>query len=173
MKCLSKSSDGEAELLNFAAGRRVTDAAALREHFSICETCRTKVAAQQSLWGTLDQWEPVEPSFTFDRTLYARIEKERESFFLVRWWRSVFQGAVFVPRQVVPVAAVVAVAVALFATDIIYQPAQPTATGKTEPVATYIDAEQLSAALDDLQLLNQLDTGQPVTHHRRPVPRRL
>jgi hypothetical protein len=48
-----------------------------RKHVAECAECATELAAMESTWKLLDQWQAPEPSAFFDAKLYARLRVEQ------------------------------------------------------------------------------------------------
>ena len=124
-------------------------------HLRQCEDCNDRVTAHANLWTLLGDWDASPVSASFNRELYARIQKECSS----GWWGSlsrVLNG--WVARPAMPLAALsflVFVGFYLERPEAI-TPAVP-AVAEVPVTVTPNDADQLDKALDDLQLLHQLD----------------
>jgi hypothetical protein len=56
-----------------------------RKHLEECAACAAELAAMETTWKLLDEWQAPEPSAFFDAKLYARLRAEqttvRASFF--------------------------------------------------------------------------------------------
>jgi anti-sigma factor RsiW len=154
MKCPSTTAEGNATLMDYCAGQlERSRLGALEIHLRDCESCAVTVRSQKALWEALDDWDPEPISFGFDRMLHARIEESRTKSFLS-------QLAEVLPQWVVrPAMPLVAAALLIAAVLLIPRSLQRAANDSvsTAPVVTPVDAEELNRAMDDLQLLRQLD----------------
>ncbi len=106
--------------------------AALQQHIELCPACQRFIQAQQLVWDALDTWDGAPVSHDFDDQLFRRIRSHQKP----RW------SAAISWKPALPAAA-------LFALWII---AYPTAS---DPVLQP-DAEQVALALEDLDMLQQL-----------------
>ncbi len=155
MECLARSVSGNALLMEYVAGRVWgRDAARVAQHLRECEICGAQAEGQQKIWELLDCWEAVPVSTGFNRRLYARIQESAPARLhgllarlLTRW----------VARPAMPIAALSLLAIAGFYLERPQPPVARPATQASPAVVSPRDAEQLDKALDDLQLLHQLD----------------
>jgi anti-sigma factor RsiW len=144
-------------LLDYIAGRLNRAQASLFEaHAEHCARCGALRMSQAAVWQSLDQWKPAPVSAGFNRELWRRIDADaRQS----SWTRELAAALQFnFWKRLAPLA----VAVALIATGFMFDHAgkQP---GKIQPdsassiVVTASEADQLDRALDDIQLLHEVD----------------
>ena len=125
-------------LLAYTGGKLDRETAAVVErHLQGCAACREWVAGQKAVWHALDAWEAAPVSPGFDSRLYERIEEERAP----RWWRPAFGWR---PALSVALASLVIGAALLI------QPPRP-------PSVETLDADRIERALDDVEMLRQLD----------------
>jgi anti-sigma factor RsiW len=147
-----------AELLLAYTARRLDPArtAVLEEHMNVCAQCAEFRAGQELVWQALDAWEapPVTPDF--NRRLYQRIEAEAAE----PWYKRLFTTSLATWKPAVPLAAACLVVVAAFVFDHPVATVQPTSSPAFR-VSNVAEAEQVENALDDLQLLRQLDSSAP------------
>jgi len=158
--CPWASRSGEARLLAFVAGRvRGPDGIRLRAHLEDCHRCSEYVAKQKAIWGILDEWEPefTRPDFTSD--VVVRVNNlPPENWFV--------QSGRFIMARMFRPACTVATISALLAISLYIR--NPFVTSTQAPFAprvvaaapqgiSPVEAEQMDRALDDLQLLHQLD----------------
>lgn len=134
-------------LLDYAAGRLSSAQSALFErHAESCASCFALRAAQTALWQDLDEWKPAPVSVGFNRELWRRIDSDAGGG--VRWsfW-----------KLAAPLAVAMAVMVAAFVFD--HSPDRRRQAARSAPavVVTAGDAAQLERALDDIQLLHEVD----------------
>ena len=100
MNCPMESGGNAEHLLDYAAGKLKSEARAQMErHIEACPACREFAGAQQTVWRTLEEWQPAEVSMDFDRRLYARIEQQ------VSWWTRLTRPLSPLFRHAVPMAA--------------------------------------------------------------------
>ena len=145
-----------ADLLLAYTARRLDPAktAVLEEHMNVCAQCAEFRAGQEMVWQALDAWEapPVTPDF--NRRLYQRIEIEAAE----PWYKRLFNTPLAMWKPALPLAAAALVVVVGFVFD------HSAATPSPSPIpavrsVTVAEADQVETALDDLQLLRQLDKG--------------
>jgi anti-sigma factor RsiW len=145
-----------AELLLAYTARRLDPArtAVLEDHMNVCAQCAEFRAGQEMVWQALDAWEapPVTPDF--NRRLYQRIEAEAAA----PWYKRLFNTPVAMWKPALPLAAACLLVVAGFVLDHPVATTQPTASPGFR-VNSVAEAEQVENALDDLQLLRQLDSS--------------
>jgi len=104
---------------------------------------------QERLWPVLDEWEAPTVSSGFNRRLYARIEHEENAGWLPRLWRRA-DGKRW--QQAFSLATACVVIVAMLLLNV--QPAPPAhPKSRMDPV----DIKQVERALDDLEMLQQLN----------------
>ena len=148
MECPVQNREHADLLLKYCARRLDAETAAVLErHMEHCEACRAFGEAQKTVWAALEVWEAMPVSEDFDRRLYARIgQEERRGVWggLVRsWWPLNWRPALSLA------AASVIVVVALLVQSPVSAP-QPAE-------AEAVDAEQVERALDDLEMLRQVN----------------
>ncbi len=148
MQCPMKTSAGNETLIAYGA-RALTPEAETEfvRHFSGCDSCRSVAEAQRTLWGTLDQWQPLAISRDFDQKLYARIEEDRQR----PWFTRLFDWN-WSWRPAMPVAAACTAVIAAF---LIRGPLLDQKAGPVVQPAN-VDIEQVERALDDMDMLKQL-----------------
>lgn len=144
-----------ADLLLAYTARRLDPArtATLENHMDVCPECAEFRAGQELVWQALDAWEapPVTPDF--NRRLYQRIEIEAAA----PWYKRLFTTPIAMWKPVIPLAAACMLVVAGFMLD---HPVTNIAPPNPIPaIHSVAEAEQVENALDDLQLLRQLDTS--------------
>jgi anti-sigma factor RsiW len=144
-----------AELLLAYTARRLdaSKTAMLETHMDICSQCAEFRAGQELVWQALDAWEapPVTPDF--NRRLYQRIEAEAAQ----PWYKRIFTSPIAMWKPVLPLAAACLLVVGAFVMDHAVPSTQPA----NQPAfrVSITDADQVENALDDLQLLRQLDSS--------------
>jgi hypothetical protein len=130
---------------------------ALEAHAAGCPACEAFVASQREVWTALDNWEAAEISDDFDRRLWARIEHEERAPWYVRAWNRMTNFGQAGWRPVVPVAAVLLLAVGLWM--------KPAAVPNAA-IEPGVDADQLETALEDMEMLRQLSPAvTPTVQH--------
>jgi len=151
-------------LLDYTAGCLDPVQAALFErHADQCAHCAALRTAQAAVWRSLDEWNPAPVSAGFNRELWRRIDADaRKPSWSGEWmgeWKRGFAAATQFSlwKRVAPLAVAVALVVTGFVLDHSgNQPAKP-ANPATSIVLTIGDAAQLERALDDIQLLHEVD----------------
>ena len=137
-------------LLDYVAGSlTAAQVAAFKRHAKECSRCDALVASQAVVWRSLDEWKPAPVSAGFNRELWRRIDAEAaESSWTARlhFW-----------KQLAPLAALLALVVTGFLMD---HHSQPQVTPAAVAVSAS-EADQLERTLDDLQLLEAVDTATP------------
>jgi len=145
-----------AEILLAYTARRLdpVKTAILESHMDVCAQCAEFRVNQELVWQALDAWEapPVTPDF--NRRLYQRIEFEASA----PWYVRLFTTPWAMWKPAIPLACAGLLVVAGFVLD---HPATMTAPTPGAPSirVSVTEAEQVENALDDLQLLRQLDSG--------------
>jgi len=151
MHCPMEAGGSPDLLLDYAAGtlndevRGQTD-----RHLAGCRVCSEFVAAQQTVWRALDDWEPADVSMDFDRRLYARIEQD------VPWWKRLMRPLNPVFRHSLPIGAAAGVIIA--AGLMLYWPAAivPAQEQRSAQVES-LQPDQLQSALEDMEMLHQFN----------------
>lgn len=131
--------------------------AMLEQHLAHCEECAAMTRRQSALWDALDAYDadPISPAF--DRALFARIEAVERVSPWQRMWASVqdyLQGQP-VWKPVLSIAA----ASAVVAVVILVKDDQTRSTAHRSPAVVDVrDIEQAERALEDLEMLRQLES---------------
>ena len=148
MKCPIETPENAGVLLDYCAGKLDADTAAgLERHFADCGHCRDWVAAQKNVWAALDAWEVEPAGADFDARLYRRIGAEaREGV----WGRL----AGWLPRLGFRPALPLALACSVLLAFVLLRTPPP-----APPTLGSLDADRLERALDDVEMLRQLNPG--------------
>lgn len=158
MVCPLTAGEQNADILLDYCNRKLEPelAAILESHMAKCAACEAFTATQTFVWNALDSYEALPVSDEFDRTLWAKIEAEdRKPWWKQAWYRLTADGmAVWQPA--VPVALVLLVAVGLLMRPNHTPPVNEGQILKAE--AVHVDVEQVETALQDLEMLRQLNT---------------
>jgi anti-sigma factor RsiW len=143
-----------ADLLLAYTARRLDPAKTtlLERHMDLCPQCAEFRAGQDIVWQALDAWEAPAVTPDFNRRLYRRIEAEAAA----PWYRRLFAAPWTMWKPAIPLAAAGLVVVAGFVLDHPGSMSQPNVPPAIHVVGV-AEAEQVENALDDLQLLRQLD----------------
>jgi anti-sigma factor RsiW len=144
-----------AELLLAYTARRLdaSKTAMLESHMDVCPECAEFRAGQEMVWQALDAWvaPPVTPDF--NRRLYQRIEAEAAE----PWYKRLFTSPWSMWKPAIPLAAACLLVVAGFVLD---HPVASNPSANAPAIRVGVaEAEQVESALDDLQLLRQLDSS--------------
>ncbi len=155
MECRVRARVDEAVLIDYCAGRlEARTAAGLEEHFAVCADCRGWVEAQRAVWAALDGWAAPPVSAGFDRRLYEQIEREQRQ----AWWRGI---AVPLRRlQVGPALSLAGISVLAVGLLLTRAP-RPVVAPEQQAQADTVDAERLEMALEDAEMLRQLNMTAP------------
>jgi anti-sigma factor RsiW len=146
-------------LLDYAAGRLNRAQTLLFEaHAEHCARCAALRTSQAAVWQSLDEWKPTPVSEGFNRELWRRIDADAHQ---PSWTRELAAALQFnFWKRLAPLA----VAVALIATGFVFDhagkqpgPLQPESAASI--VITASEADQLDRALDDIQLLHEVDAA--------------
>jgi hypothetical protein len=133
-------------LLEYSAGRLdAPRAAGLEHHLKTCLQCASFLREQTAVWNALDLWEPAPVSLDFNRRLWQRIEA-------TPWYAGLFEAIRFANwKPALPLSAALLMIAAGFMLD------HP---GRRKPVpgVSVKEATQVEQALEDIQLLHQLDS---------------
>jgi len=158
MRCPLKGSDGAETIVGYVAGGlRLEEASVFERHLRACALCREAVSAQEAVWRALDAWQPVPVSPEFDRKLFHRIAAEEHG----RWWASL-RSPRWLWRPAIPLAAACALIAGVFFAR---QPASNTVAQSY--VQPKLKVEQVTHALDDMDLLGQFAVG-PASEQPEP-----
>lgn len=160
MECPVRERRNTDLLLDYCAERLDRQTAAdLAGHIASCPACEEWIRGQKQVWEALDAWEEVPVSDGFDRKLYERIacEEDRKP-----WWRA-FRPA---RRPVTASALSLALASLLgLAILLVERPKPPVASPAGAARVETLDADRIEKALDDVEMLRELDVaGTPDPH---------
>jgi anti-sigma factor RsiW len=155
MNCPLLSEETAGLLLDYTAGRLdAAHTAPLERHMENCARCAAFRTEQAALWNALDAWEPEPVSLSFKRTLWQRID----AIAAEPWYRRLIDSFRFGAwKPALPLAAAVCVITAGFVLDHSHTPATSSVAGASGVSITEVD--QAEKALDDIQLLRQLDSA--------------
>ncbi len=144
-----------AELLLAYTARRLDPAktAILESHMDVCAECAEFRIKQELVWQALDSWEAPQVTPDFNRRLYQRIECEAAA----PWYSRLFLTPWAMWKPAIPLAFAGMLIMAGFVLDHPFSVNPPSAPPAIRVSVT--EAEQVENALDDLQLLRQLDSG--------------
>jgi len=154
MNCPIRNEETADLLLAYTARRLDPVKTALLEgHMETCADCAEFRAGQELVWKALDSWEAAPVTADFNRRLYQRIEAEAAE----PWYKRLFTSPMAMWKPIVPLAAACLLVVAGFVLD---HPTSSTAP-MTQPAfrVSVSEADQVETALDDLQLLRQVDSS--------------
>jgi len=146
---------GNAEyLLDYAAGKLNAELRMqMEQHINQCPACREFAGGQESVWQTLDSWEPAAVSMDFDRRLYQRIEQQQQQ---MSWWATLAQPLNSLFRHAVPISA--AAGVMLVAGLLLFRPAAvPVAPQSQSAQVEVLQPEQAQTALEDMEALREFN----------------
>jgi hypothetical protein len=154
MNCPIRNTE-TAELLLAYTARRLDAAKTglLEEHMNVCQECAAFRAGQELVWKALDSWEAPAVTPDFNRRLYQRIEAEAAE----PWFKRLFTTPWSMWKPAIPLTAACLLVVAGFVLDHPLSVNPPAASPAMS--VTVREAEQVETALDDLQLLRQLDSS--------------
>ncbi|MBI4906718.1 MAG: hypothetical protein HY820_24025 [Acidobacteria bacterium] len=162
---LLSGGDHAERLLDYANRKlNVESASLIEQHAASCPACSAFVESQRSVWKALDEWDAAEISSDFDRRLWARIEQEERAPWYVRLWNRATDFGDANWRPVVPVAAVLLLAVGLYV-----KPFSGSFIGtptSTADVTVRVDAEQLETALEEMEMLRQFSPTDSQSVHK-------
>lgn len=148
-------------LLDYTASRLDPAQAVLFErHADRCAHCAALRAAQATIWRSLDEWKPEPVGAGFNRELWRRIDAEAEPASWTREWVNGLAAAMQFGfwKRVAPLAVALALVVTGFMLDHSgNRPGKQPANTTAAMVLTVSDADQLERALDDIQLLGEVD----------------
>lgn len=155
MNCPLEFEETAGLLLDYSAGRLdAARSALLDRHMENCVRCTAFRAEQAMLWNTLDAWEPEPVSAAFNRTLWQRID----AIAAEPWYRRLIDSFRFGAwKPALPLAAAMCVITAGFLLDHSHAPTTTSVAGASGVSITEVD--QAEKALDDIQLLRQLDSA--------------
>jgi anti-sigma factor RsiW len=148
-QCPSETAKLRELLLDYPAGRlEPALRAQLEKHLAVCPACRDTVEAQTALWNALDAWEPAPLSPDFNRRLWHEIDRVAAE----PWYKGLVEWRPLLPAMFVALLVVAAGLMFTRSHDVLLQSVAP-----GEGVTT-TEVDQAVSTLDDLQLLQQLDS---------------
>ena len=157
--CPTPSCPTDDMLLDYIAGRlNRTEAAHFDAHADRCARCAALRASQAAVWQSLDEWKPAPVSAGFNRELWRRIDADAHQTSWTRELAAALQFSFW--KRLAPLAVAVALIVTGFMFDHSGTRAMIVPTNSPAPiVVTASEADQLDRALDDLQLLHEVDAS--------------
>ncbi len=146
-------------LLDYIAGRlNRTQASLFEAHAEHCARCAAMRMSQAAVWRGLDEWKPAPVSAGFNRELWRRIDEEARQSSWTREFAVALQFSFW--KRLAPLAVAMAVIVTAFVFDHSgKQPGKIQSDSPSSIVITASEADQLDRALDDIQLLNEVDAA--------------
>jgi anti-sigma factor RsiW len=125
-------------------------------HADQCERCAALRTAQAAVWLKLDEWKPAPVGADFNRELWRRIDADARPSSWMSRVAAAMQLRLWV--RIAPLA----VAMALVVTGFVFdhsanRPAKLQTKTTSSIVVTASEADQLERALDDIQLLHEVD----------------
>ena len=157
---------GEATLVAFVAGKvRGPDGARLRAHLEDCERCRDYVEGQRAIWQLLDDWQPELQNTNFNSDFASRLAHLPPEPWFVEIGRRVAARMLKPAFTFSAIAAVLAVSVYVRNPFVASGHTQfvPRTVASAPRVISPVEAEQVDRAIDDMQLLHQLDSFSEVS----------
>ncbi|MBM3774355.1 MAG: hypothetical protein FJW37_04250 [Acidobacteria bacterium] len=153
MVCPIEEHGGAQVLLDYCARRLAPAAgAALEHHLQECARCRAFFRRQSAVWEALETWEVPPAAGEFDRRLYERVAAEgRRS-----WWARL-AGPAGRDRGVLRPAFALASVTLILAGAFLLEGPRHLAGGNPSYQAQTEVAEQVERALEDLEMLRELD----------------
>lgn len=152
MRCPLETGKAPEILLEYPAGTLDPAVqAALEQHVAVCLDCQAAIQGQLAVWKALDAWEPAPVTMDFNRRLWQRIdEAEARSWFDLKRYSMSWK----------PVLPAVAAVLLVIGVTILQRPHErlPLQSVSAPDGVTLTEVDQVEAALDDLQLLQQLDS---------------
>lgn len=148
-------------LLDYCA--RVLDPerkAMLEMHMAQCVGCREMAESQTQIWAAMDLYEAEPIAGDFDRKLYAKIAERETVPVWERYWapvREYLQGQPAWKPVLSIAAASAALALVFLVRNDVPAPEAPSAV-----VIDVREVEQAERALEDIEMLRQLDAPTPV-----------
>lgn len=148
-QCPSETGKLREILLEYPAGRLgPAMRAQLEKHLAECAACRGAVEAQATVWNALDAWEPDAPTLDFNRRLWHEIDRVAAE----PWYRSVLQWRPLLPAAFAALLVIAAGVMISHSHEALIQSVAPGAG------VSNTEVDQAVSTLDDLQLLQQLDS---------------
>jgi anti-sigma factor RsiW len=148
-QCPSETGKLREILLEYPAGRLDRALRAqLEKHLAECAACGVTVEAQAAVWNALDAWEPDAPSLDFNRRLWHEIDRVAAE----PWYRTVLHWRPLRPAMFA--------ALLVIATGVMISHTHESLIRSVVPGdgVTTTEVDQAVSTLDDLQLLQQLDS---------------
>ena len=151
MRCPIEAGNSAEMMLALTAGRlTAAEQEQFEAHMAGCSECRRLAEAQRSVSGALDAWAAPSISEDFDARLMARIGSAERR----QWWRPQWHIAW---QRALPVAAACLLLIGVVLMRSPWPAQAPPAAVQTQQDAQNVDVDQVERALDDLDMLNQLD----------------
>ncbi|MBC7926600.1 MAG: hypothetical protein H7039_13170 [Bryobacteraceae bacterium] len=139
-------------LVEHASGRLQSElAGSVNEHAATCPECTSILKAQSKVQDALSEWTAEPVSADFDRRLFQRIEEDHGRTFFQR----LVAGFSWKPAASLAGAIATAAIVAL----LVSPPEQRSARPANEQTIRNVEAEQIEVVLDDIDMLQQLNSG--------------
>lgn len=152
-QCPSETEKLREILLEYPAGRLEPELKArLEKHLGECSACRDTVEAQTAMWNALDAWDAPVPSMDFNRRLWHEIDRVAAEPWYKPRYRSLLDWRPLLPAMF---ATLLVLAAGLMITRSHDAPLQSVVPAGG---VTAIDVDQAVSTLDDLHLLQQLDS---------------
>lgn len=130
-------------LIAYCAARLPADEAeAVELHLRECPQCERFVRGQSAVWNRLGEFDAPPVSENFDRLLWARIESGQHD----RWWQFPLWK---------PVLSLALACLLIIAAVLVRRSALPAVPQQVQAEA--MDAEHIERALDDFEMLRELD----------------
>jgi anti-sigma factor RsiW len=146
-------------LLDYIGGRlNPTQTALFEKHADQCAHCAALRMSQAAVWQSLDEWKPAPVSEGFNRELWRRIDADARQSSWTHELSSALQFSFW--KRLAPLAVAMAVIITAFVFDHSGRQAgtaQPNSPASI--VVTASEADQLDRALDDIQLLDEVDAA--------------
>ena len=155
MNCPLRKEETAHILLDYSAGRLdTTSIAVLERHMENCAECAAFRAEQAAVWDALDAWKPSPVSLDFNRRLWQRIDAADAA----PWYKRLVESLRMAPwKPVLPLTAAILIIAAGFLFD--HPGGRSPAPNAAANSVSVTEAEQVEQALDDIQLLRQLNTS--------------
>jgi hypothetical protein len=144
-------------LLDYSAGRLdAVRVAVLQQHMESCADCAAFRLQQAAVWDAMDDWQPAPVSPDFNQRLWQRIEAGDSA----PWYERLAESLRFAHwKPVLPLTAAILMIAAGFLLD---HPGGKISVQSGSTVANSVsvtEADQVEQALDDIQLLRQLNAA--------------
>jgi anti-sigma factor RsiW len=144
---------------DYIAGRlNRTQVSLFEAHAEHCARCAALCTSQAAVWQSLDEWKPAPVSAGFNRELWRRIDADARQSSWTRELAAALQFSFW--KRLAPLGVAMAVIVTAFVFD---HPGKQAGTLQPQSGASIVitasEADQLDRALDDIQLLNEVDAA--------------